>query len=93
MIIPQAEAPADLVPREPIPDGYVVTADGRIIPWWYTKTGLIVKWSLFLAFVVFMFALLLAYWHAKKRMRKGLAPLRYHRVGSLTLVGLAEGPQ
>ncbi|KAJ2904089.1 hypothetical protein MKZ38_008900 [Zalerion maritima] len=82
MIISAPPTPVRLVERETVtyvPDGFVVTENGRIIPWWYTKTGIIVKWSLFLAFILLVFGLSLAYWHAKKRMRKGVAPLAYHR--------------
>ncbi|KAK5663751.1 hypothetical protein OQA88_4182 [Cercophora sp. LCS_1] len=50
------------------------------VPFWYTKTGVIVKWSLFLGLIVFIgLYLLLGYIHAQKRIQKGLAPLGYHR--------------
>jgi len=62
------------------------TEDGFIdetscyVPFWYTKTGVIVKWSLFLGLIIFIgLYLLLGYLHAQKRIKKGLRPLAYHR--------------
>ncbi|KAK0656604.1 hypothetical protein B0T16DRAFT_41632 [Cercophora newfieldiana] len=50
------------------------------VPFWYTKNGVIVKWSLFLGFITFIgLYLLLGYLHAQKRIKKGLRPLAYHR--------------
>ncbi|ETS81789.1 hypothetical protein PFICI_06791 [Pestalotiopsis fici W106-1] len=64
-------------------DGSVTTTlddDRDDVPFWWTRTGIIVKWSIFLAIVVvFMLWLVLGYMHAKRRMRKGLKPLGYHR--------------
>lgn len=61
-------------------------ADGFIddstcyVPFWYTKTGVIVKWSLFLGLIAFIgLYLLLGYMHAQRRIKKGLMPLAYHR--------------
>lgn len=63
-----------------IPDGWVCDNEGRCSPFWYSKTGYIVKWSVFLGlFTLFGLYLILGYTHAKKRMRKGLPPLAYHR--------------
>ncbi|KAH6619712.1 hypothetical protein B0J18DRAFT_252294 [Chaetomium sp. MPI-SDFR-AT-0129] len=63
-----------------------LTEDGFIdenscyVPFWSTRTGIIVKWSLFLGIIVFLsLYLLLGYMHAQKRLKKGLLPLRYHR--------------
>ncbi|KAK1764884.1 hypothetical protein QBC33DRAFT_427744, partial [Phialemonium atrogriseum] len=54
--------------------------DGDFIPFWYSKTGVIVKWSLFLGLIVIVtLYLLVGYMHAKRRIRKGLPPLGYHR--------------
>ncbi|KAI0505797.1 hypothetical protein F5B22DRAFT_491893 [Xylaria bambusicola] len=57
---------------------YVETDDGYV--WfWYTTAGVIIKYTIFFAFL-----LLLVGWviggrvHAKRRLRKGLKPLRYH---------------
>ncbi len=45
------------------------------------QTGEIVKWSLFLGGTLLVTAFLVgAYMHAKRRIRKGLPPLGYHRV-------------
>lgn len=45
------------------------------------QTGQIVRWSVFFGIFFLLLAyMLLGYWHAKRRINKGLAPLRYHRV-------------
>ncbi|KAK4218862.1 hypothetical protein QBC37DRAFT_179715 [Rhypophila decipiens] len=50
------------------------------VPFWWTRTGVIVKWALFLGLTTILFLyLLIGYLHAKSRMNKGLAPLGYHR--------------
>ncbi|KAK4230677.1 hypothetical protein QBC38DRAFT_507265 [Podospora fimiseda] len=60
-------------------DGFI-DEDSCYVPFWNTKTGIIVKWSLFLGFLVFIsLYLLIGYIHAKKRIQKGLPPLGYHR--------------
>ncbi|KFA63016.1 hypothetical protein S40285_07242 [Stachybotrys chlorohalonatus IBT 40285] len=68
-----------------LPPGWVVE-NGRPIPWWYSHTlilnqdGIIVKWAILLSFVVLMFAYFVGgYLHARWRLKKGLAPLAYHR--------------
>jgi len=68
-----------------IPDGWVVDDDGVARPWWYSREGYIVKWSVFFG-IVFLVGLylLLGYLHAKARVRKGLVPLYYHRVRLLS---------
>jgi len=64
-----------------LPDGWVIDDDGVARPWWYSRTGYIVKWSVFFGLVTVVgLYLLLGYLHAKRRLRKGLVPLRYHRV-------------
>lgn len=46
-----------------------------------TQTGQIVKWSLFLALVLFIcLYLTIGFFHAKKRIRENRPPLAYHRV-------------
>ncbi|KAI1123166.1 hypothetical protein F5Y10DRAFT_252379 [Nemania abortiva] len=58
---------------------YVERDDGDYVYFWYTSTGIIVKYTLFFAFLF-----ILAAWviggrtHAKRRLRKGLKPLSYH---------------
>ncbi|KAK4170197.1 hypothetical protein QBC43DRAFT_1689 [Cladorrhinum sp. PSN259] len=60
-------------------DGFI-DEDSCYVPFWDTKTGIIVKWSLFLGFLVFFgLYLLIGHIHAKKRIQKGLPPLAYHR--------------
>ncbi|ESZ93643.1 hypothetical protein SBOR_5948 [Sclerotinia borealis F-4128] len=50
------------------------------VPFWLTKTGQIVRWSVFWGlFIIFMLWIIIGYWHAKRRIRKGLKPLAYHR--------------
>ncbi|KAK4239685.1 hypothetical protein C8A03DRAFT_32206 [Achaetomium macrosporum] len=67
-------------------DNCTLTEDGDIdesscyVPFWNTRTGYIVKWSLFLGIVtIISLYLLLGYIHAQRRIRRGLAPLGYHR--------------
>ncbi|MCJ1226416.1 hypothetical protein MMC12_003068 [Toensbergia leucococca] len=48
--------------------------------WWYSSTALIIKWSVITAiFVIFMAWFVGGYYHARRRMKKGLPPLAYHR--------------
>ncbi|MCJ1482818.1 hypothetical protein MMC06_002984 [Schaereria dolodes] len=48
--------------------------------WSYSKTAVIVKWSVVAAiFVIFITWFVGGYFHAQRRMRKGLAPLLYHK--------------
>ncbi|KAJ4393859.1 hypothetical protein N0V93_003075 [Gnomoniopsis smithogilvyi] len=62
-----------------VPDGFV-EENGRFIPFWYSRTGVIVKWSVFLGMLVILtLYVTIGYWHAKQRIRKGLPPLAYHR--------------
>lgn len=50
------------------------------VPFWWTRTGQIVRWSIFLGILVLVFAFLsLGYCHARRRINRGLAPLPYHR--------------
>ncbi|PQE18853.1 Ubiquitin- ligase sel1 protein [Rutstroemia sp. NJR-2017a WRK4] len=59
-------------------DGEVVT-DGND-PFWYTRTGRIIRWSVFFGlFGLFLIWVIGGYWHAKRRISKGLTPLAYHR--------------
>ncbi|KUJ24295.1 uncharacterized protein LY89DRAFT_679459 [Mollisia scopiformis] len=47
---------------------------------WWTRTGQIVRWSIFFGiFFLFLAYMIIGYWHAKRRINKGLAPLAYHR--------------
>ncbi|KAH7001644.1 hypothetical protein EDB80DRAFT_98578 [Ilyonectria destructans] len=55
-------------------------SDGHTIPWWYSDTGIIVKWTIFITFtVLFMAWVIGGYMHAKSRLKKGLPLLAYHR--------------
>ncbi|KAK3945434.1 hypothetical protein QBC46DRAFT_372226 [Diplogelasinospora grovesii] len=61
-------------------DGFIVESDTCFVGFWYTRTGVIVKWSIFLGLSAILgLYLLLGYMHARRRLRKGLAPLAYHR--------------
>jgi len=62
------------------PPGFV-EEDGRSVPFWFTRTGVIVKWSVCLGLLVILgLYLFFGYQHAQRRLRKGLKPLAYHRV-------------
>ncbi|PSR87417.1 hypothetical protein BD289DRAFT_482150 [Coniella lustricola] len=62
-----------------VPAGFV-EENGRLVPFWYTRTGEIIKWSVFLGlFVIFMVYWIVGYAHAKRRIRRGQAPMAYHR--------------
>ncbi|KAI3338154.1 hypothetical protein F4824DRAFT_459874 [Ustulina deusta] len=58
---------------------YIERDDGDYVWFWYTTPGIIIKYTVFFAFL-----LLLVGWvvggrmHAKRRLRKGLKPLKYH---------------
>ncbi|KAG8409001.1 ERAD-associated protein [Metarhizium acridum] len=61
-------------------DVIYTNGDYIYVPWWHTKTGIIVRWVIFLViFVLIMGYLIGGYYHAKARIRKGLEPLAYHR--------------
>ncbi|KAI1209755.1 uncharacterized protein F4807DRAFT_88956 [Annulohypoxylon truncatum] len=58
---------------------YVEDNNGRLVWFWYTRTGVIVKWSLFLGITVLLaLYLVLGRMHAKRRVNKGLKPMAYH---------------
>lgn len=60
-------------------DGYI-DENSCYVPFWSTRTGTIVKWSLFLGIIVITaLYLLVGCVHAQKRIKKGLPPLGYHR--------------
>ncbi|PMD61523.1 uncharacterized protein K444DRAFT_628549 [Hyaloscypha bicolor E] len=47
---------------------------------WWTRTGQIVRWSIFFAILgLFIAYMIIGYWHAKRRISRGLPPLAYHR--------------
>lgn len=49
--------------------------------WWDSPTVIIIKWIVLVAILLVIFAFFaVGYLHAKRRMKKGLAPLPYHRV-------------
>ncbi|KAH6669441.1 hypothetical protein B0J14DRAFT_517698 [Halenospora varia] len=62
-----------------------VTSDGQVFvenghSFWWTREGQIVRWSIFFGiFFLFLAYMIIGYWHAKRRINKGLKPLGYHR--------------
>lgn len=71
----------DASDSDTLPKGWVIDDDGVARPWWYSRQGYIVKWSIFfgLLFLICTY-MLIGYIHAKSRVKKGLPPLYYHRV-------------
>ncbi|OTB00740.1 hypothetical protein M426DRAFT_324100 [Hypoxylon sp. CI-4A] len=58
---------------------YVEEENGRLVWFWYTRTGVIVKWSVFFGIILLLgLYLILGRLHAKKRVRRGLKPMSYH---------------
>lgn len=61
------------------------------------QTAAAIKWSIVGAiFVLFLVLFVGGYWHAQRRMKKGLPPLAYHRVrspqiSSITMLRLYSG--
>ncbi|KAK8229586.1 hypothetical protein HDK77DRAFT_77264 [Phyllosticta capitalensis] len=61
-------------------DGIVLEDDSRFDNFWFTRTGFIVKFTIFGVLVLFFLLWFVGgYYHAQRRMKKGLAPLPYHR--------------
>ncbi|KAI1251653.1 hypothetical protein MGN70_006221 [Eutypa lata] len=60
-----------------IPPGYVAVDDqGHYMYFWDTRTGIIIKWSLFLAFVLFITIWMIGgRRHALRRVRAGKKPI------------------
>ncbi|KAK0753863.1 hypothetical protein B0T18DRAFT_311563, partial [Schizothecium vesticola] len=60
-------------------DGYI-DETSCYVPFWYTKTGQLVKWSLFIGLILFISSyLIIGSLHAQKRIRENRPPLAYHR--------------
>jgi len=48
--------------------------------WWYSPTAYIIKWTIVTTlFVGFFLWITLGYYHARRRIRRGLRPMAYHR--------------
>lgn len=55
--------------------------DSNYNSWWYSPTAYIVKWVITILILAAIFSYFgLGYMHAHRRMKRGLQPLRYHRV-------------
>ncbi|KYK54650.1 hypothetical protein DCS_06610 [Drechmeria coniospora] len=71
--------PAGIAPRDDLPPGWVREGDW-IVPWWHSTPGIIVRWVIFLVFSLLIIGYVVGgYWHAKRRIKKGLPPLAYHK--------------
>ncbi|KAI0474627.1 hypothetical protein F4859DRAFT_74530 [Xylaria cf. heliscus] len=58
---------------------YVQRDDGEYVWFWYTTTGIIIKYVLFFTFLAVILGWVVGgRMHAKRRLRKGLKPLSYH---------------
>lgn len=58
--------------------------DSNYSSWWYSPTAYIVKWVITILILAAIFGYFgLGYWHAHRRMKKGLHPLRYHKVSEV----------
>ena len=54
------------------------------------QKGEVIRWSIFFGIFFLLIAYMaIGYWHAKRRINKGLPPLRYHRVSSHHFAGVA----
>ena len=68
-----------LLAKRQVPDSPRYTNDGN--DWYYSSTAYYIKWAVVAAiFLIFIGFIIGGYIHAKRRMKKGLAPLAYHRV-------------
>ena len=57
--------------------------DDRDYYWGYSPTAAIIKWTIVGVIVILICLWLIGgYFHAQRRMKKGLPPLLYHRVRS-----------
>lgn len=78
-VLPRQESSGNLTSTREPPTGFV-EENGRFIPYWYSREGYIIKWSVFWGILLlFSLYLLIGYTHAKRRIKKGLKPLGYHR--------------
>lgn len=58
----------------------VLTLFARV-PWRNVQTGLIVRWVIFLSLLgIVLLYVVVGHLHARRRIKKGLQPLAYHRV-------------
>ncbi|KAI1322400.1 hypothetical protein F5Y16DRAFT_386643 [Xylariaceae sp. FL0255] len=58
---------------------FVENGNGQTTYFWWTKTGIIIKYAIFLGLIVFLFSWIIGgRIHARRRLRKGLKPMWYH---------------
>lgn len=70
---PHNMAPTDLHSKR---DEFV-----RYDSFWWSPTGYVVKWSIMAGIFLIIFVWFIGgYVHAQRRMKKGLPPMKYHRV-------------
>lgn len=66
-----------------MPSVPLVRREDVVCNYWgcYSYTSYVIKWIVFASLIgLFILFMTLGYIHAKQRMKKGLAPLSYHRV-------------
>ena len=62
-------------------DGYDDGYDGYHGGWWHSETAEVIRWVIVAALLFGLFLLVAGgYVHARRRVRRGQTPLRYHRV-------------
>jgi hypothetical protein len=73
--------PFDVIVRRDGGSGNGQTDDLGADWWWTSPTAYAVKWGIIAGiFILFLVFFLGGYLHAQRRMKRGLAPLGYHRV-------------
>ena len=73
--------PFDVIVRRDDGSGNGQTDDLGADWWWTSPTAYAVKWGIIAGiFILFLVFFLGGYLHAQRRMKRGLAPLGYHRV-------------
>jgi len=71
---------ASISSRQNLDNGDEVVFDDGNESFWWTREGQIVRWSIFFGiFFLFLAYMVGGYYHAKRRINKGLPPLAYHR--------------
>jgi len=59
---------------------FIDDEDEEHVDFWWTPAGQAVRWGIFGGIILlFILYMVIGYWHATRRLRKGLSPLAYHR--------------